>query len=589
MPQEVVKAAKGVLVPKVETLRTPQVAVSAAANVQQSFDARGAFGEDIARAGQQIGGQIANYALEQKAKDDAAAVKNAISEYRKSINNRTYLDEDSYYNRQGKDAYDSYEPMASELDDIRKLIGEKLAPGRQQESFSEMSQGFLDRELDSMSRHASKGRMQWQNESDSEAVNQAVEDGSLRYTNNSTEVEQVKALTKNLAARNGWSPERTENETLSKLSTMHKQAIDNMMTSEPLAAEKYFDDHKDQILPSMHDDIKRQIKNADDGMLAQSTADAALAFDSLTSARDFVKESITDNPKARQKALSMVEHEFRVLDHAKRTEQAEIVDTVGKHRLDGGSVQRWAINNPSEWDKLDFKQQESLLKTGKVETDWEVYSELEDKIEAGDIEREADIRSFGSQISPVHLNTLAREFKKRKQISNSQLRRLYSDYGGKVGTPSKPLKGEKADQWNAFKDYITNNLEETARPEDLDKWASRWFTSGEARGSKWYHVFGDTDDTLGEAITAGRADNFVIDLPEDVDPEEMRSMFATLGVEGDVNDSYWKLYVPAADWLEAHKMQVNNAHVGAVIFLRNQGLKVNADNIDYVIQSSRTD
>jgi hypothetical protein len=315
--------------PKVETYSLPTVAPRSMGNPTQRLDSRGAFGEAIGEALGQNAKILTDVALDIKQKDDEATVKQAVSELRNGINKRTYLDEDGYYNRQGQAAYKSYPEMQRELTEMRRKTGESLTPD-QQRAYSQLSQQYLDREFDSMSKHAAKGRRTWQNEQDESIILQAQEDGSLRWSDNVAEAGQIRKAVDNLANRNGWSPERKEAETEKYLSGLHKSAIDNMIAGKHYAAAKqYWADNNAEVAGSLHDEIVAKLEGSANAAEAQAVADEIrIGGGSIGERLSLVNE--IEDPEVRKLVRSQVEHDIKWEKQAEIEERADIYEEVAK-------------------------------------------------------------------------------------------------------------------------------------------------------------------------------------------------------------------------------------------------------------------
>jgi len=218
----------------------------------------------ITEAGVNVGKAI----QQKQMRDDEAAIKSNLTNFRRDLNARTYLDDDAYYKRKGLDAHDSYEPMNQELSDIKKQYSSSLKNGRQQNAFNAAAQEYIDRENISMSKHAAKENLSWHNSESEAKLFQDEEDGSLRWLDNSIYVNSINAELDKMAARNGWGPEETKLKKLEATTKMHANAIDNILSDAPNMADDYLEIKKDQIAPSAYDDLKLKVKKRVDAQWA---------------------------------------------------------------------------------------------------------------------------------------------------------------------------------------------------------------------------------------------------------------------------------------------------------------------------------
>lgn len=376
--------------PKVQTVSAPTVqnrGFNASLNTRASAQS---FGGGIGSAIQQVAGQAAQIAAREKQEDDQAVIKEATNQYRQFVNQRTYLDEDGYYNRKGKQAYESYDSLTGELEQARKRIAENLQPGSQQDMFNSFASDYLINEQESMSRHAATERTNWFNEQDTSLIQQAQQDGSLRWINNGVYSQQISSAINNLASRNGWTPEKKEVEKQRYLTAMHSAAIDNILQDSPSAADDYFEAHKDDISPTMHDEIKATIKRQGDAQWTVDNADQILLEGGSRSEQLARARALTeDDPDRRKLLTAQVEHNYNQQKIAKEESQLAIYDDAAKGVIAGGSLTEYMQRNPDNWARMSAAQQQQLIKlsrnpSGVSQSDLPTYYQIRGLISQGD-------------------------------------------------------------------------------------------------------------------------------------------------------------------------------------------------------------
>lgn len=365
--------------PVVERYNSPQVTNRALPDTSANLSTRGAFGSQLGSGLMQAAGTAQAIGLDMQQQDDMAAIKEATSAYRKEVNDVTFLSEGAYYNLQGKAAYDGFKPTETELEKRRSKIAEGLSP-RQRDQFMDISGQYIDRELDSMSRHAAKGRSTWLNEQDESTIILAQQDGSLRWNDADEYSKQIKGSVANLAKRNGWTPERTEIETESRLTAMHKSALDNILVQDPKSAPEYFKKHMDEISPSVRDDIQKVIDGQLNAQWVQDNSDEIrIGGGGLTARMSKVRELTKDDPERRKLLTSQIEHDYRLEKAAESEAQADAYDQAAQMALDGMSGNDIRFKNPTLWNQLSGSQRISLSKGTDAKTDlraWYEYNGL---------------------------------------------------------------------------------------------------------------------------------------------------------------------------------------------------------------------
>ena len=345
---------------EVKRLTDPQVAPSgqgpgfqqaAVPNVPQ-----GAFGEGLARGM----GQLSNSLERIQDEDDKAVVKERVEQYRQFSRGRLYRDDDAFFQRQGRSAYDSLGAMNKELDDHLKGLSEGLSPN-QSRLFKRVSNEYFQRDVDGMTSHAQKGRMTWLNDQDSAIVTSAQEDAALYWNDNDGYVTQIRKTVGNLATRNGWAPEKRDLETDKAVTVAHVGAINNILRDNPAGARAYFDKHRDEISPSVHDDIETRIDQQDNLWKAQDLGDTIRSEGGSRSER-LAKVNEIEDPNVRKLVRSQVEHDFAQEEANEKEVQADIISEVMKQVIAGTPASSWATANPRQWERLTGTQQAKLLR-----------------------------------------------------------------------------------------------------------------------------------------------------------------------------------------------------------------------------------
>jgi hypothetical protein len=341
----------------------------------QRFDSRGAFGEATAAglfdAGQSVGA-IEQERQRRQEEDDDAVVKERISDYRGFSRQRRFEDEDAYMARQGRDAYDSLQTMQDELEAKSKELVKDLTP-EQAKKFNVLSRQYLDRDFEGMARHAQGGRVAWLNEQDEVQIKSAQQDGAL--TGDDVYASQVKKVIGNIATRNGWSPEMRESREMQELSVLHASRIDNLLVDNPGAAATYFAEHRDEILPSIHDDVTRKIEGQQNAVQAQTVADTIrIGGGSRTDRLAQVRE--IEDPAVRKLVQSQVEHDLQQEKLAEQEFVSDSYDEAAKAVMSGVAATQWAQQNPDKWSALPAKFQQDLLQGKARQFDQVAYAEM---------------------------------------------------------------------------------------------------------------------------------------------------------------------------------------------------------------------
>ena len=450
--------------PKVQTLTAPSVRQQAAPLVNQSTTSSEAFGTGLGQALTDAGETLFKAQKRMQDKDDETAVKEAILIQDEQVRKRTVHDEDAYYSRNGRSAYDSYTTMQDELNQIGADVSAGLKAGRQQDIFNSLSKERLSREYDRMSQHAATGRNTWMNQQDTSAVTSAQEDGSIHWLDNDDYVIQINRSVDNLGVRNGWPPEKIELEKEKNLSTLHMSALDNILVQAPGAAQDYFDNNKDQISPSMHDDIQERIDNQQNAQWVQENAGSIRAAGgSRTERLSSARELTQDDPDRRKMLTAQIEHDLNQEKVAQQESQMGAYDEGMKAIVSGASALDFAASNPEAWNAMSGTQQASLISNStnkpKVKnSDLAIYYEIRGFIGAGDPQKATEfLLNNIDKLSPSDtkrfMDELARPLnileQKNAQTDTAHFNDTMEPFIGK-----EPLKGEKREEWNQKRNIL---------------------------------------------------------------------------------------------------------------------------------------
>lgn len=480
--------------PKIDTYNGPRVQQRGASG--QTFTANATaqqFGAGAGQAVSQIGQAINQNAIKMKAEDDMTVVKTALNSFRKQLNERTYLDDDAYFNRKGIDAYDSFDSSFEEFEKMRQETGKDLSE-RQQKLFNQTAQDYINNEHEPMSRYASAERNNWRNGQDNAVILQAQADGSLRYMDNGKFADQINATLTTMGKRNGWSKEELEQKSEGMVSTMHVQALDNLFVKQPSIAKDYYEAHKDAISKDLYDDIETKIKTTDDSVWVEEQAASIRVGGQSRSERLQAVNDLTDDPDRRKALRTQVQHDLTQENMASQEESVtayseafdSIIDPTGR----GMSVVEFATANPDQWEAMTEGQKRTILSDAKSPanvrvTDLPSYYELTGIIASDDYEsaREyllnnselfshADFKSFTDKVyaSPKSGDSGP------KSPLNAEAKAQFSDWvEGIIG--KEPTKGDKREEYNRKRStlqgmYVNSLTEESTyddRRRSLDK------------------------------------------------------------------------------------------------------------------------
>lgn len=239
--------------PRVPTYDGPQVAPSPLRVSQDIRAPAGAFGAGTAQAFEQAGQQIGQVAslidrrAEQHAKEDSElAAFNAYTEASQRTQKLFYEGDNAIYQRRGGQAIGSSNEAATELKRIGEETGTGLTSPYAKMQFDKLWARHQDSEMGAVSRHEAGQRQEYRDQTTAGIIATSQNQAVLRY-NDPKEVDSQIGLAE-LAIRanaKGLPPEQVEAQVLKMRSGIQKAVVLRMATDNPLAAQKYYQEHAD--------------------------------------------------------------------------------------------------------------------------------------------------------------------------------------------------------------------------------------------------------------------------------------------------------------------------------------------------------
>lgn len=478
--------------PQVKTYNGPQVREAAPGNIGYSARATPQqMGAGVGAALGQVGQLMQQNALQMKAKDDEAKIKTAVNDFRKYLNERQYLDDDAYFNRKGLDAYETFQSSLDEYTKYQKEMAKTLSPGRQQEAFNAAVDQYLTNEHGQMSRFAAAERTNWLNQSDTSGIEQAQQDGSLRFIDNAKYTAQIDKYIVSLADRNGWPEDKIAMERQKYVSGMHTAALDVIFQKAPGVAQDYFDAHKDDISPVLHDEIQKQIKSYDDSVWVQESAEKVRFSGGSRAERLKMADDLTDDPDRRSSLKAQIEHDLTQEKLAEQEAQSQAYDIAFDAIVDptgsGMSYVEFERQNPELWDSLSPAQKRTIISdasdpTASRETNLGAYNSIRGMLADG---KRGEAREYllenTDQFSKTDWKSLLNEtYKKDGATDNASLltaeaRRQFDDWI-ETTLGKEPTKDKARREWNQKRNFalgmyeggLTENSDFDSRRKALD-------------------------------------------------------------------------------------------------------------------------
>lgn len=249
-------------------------------NVQASPDAFGAStGRGMSQAAQGMS-QAAQAILQVQQLEDATRAKEADNEFAAWVRERQY-GENGFMTLQGRTAVDARTAFEQEVAQKRVEFGGDLPPGAQ-DAYTQASQARLDQILQQSIVHTANARKTWMDEASQARMDTFANDALVAYQNPAIVDRAIAAGQAEMRQRAelfGWDAETLANRELEYISGVRKGIAQRIAQHDPLAAERYVDEYRDQLTANDQFALDDEFR----GPALQANADQ-LAQDILTGA-----------------------------------------------------------------------------------------------------------------------------------------------------------------------------------------------------------------------------------------------------------------------------------------------------------------
>lgn len=180
--------------------------------------------------------------------EDTARAKEADNSYATWMRERMY-GEGGFMTLAGRAAVDGRSEFEAEAAAKRQELGADLT-GAAAQKYSDASNARLQQILQTSIVHTAQERKQWFADSTAARLDTFAEDAVAAYNNPAKvnmNIAAGQAEIRQQAALMGWDADTTRNREAEYISTVRLNTALRMMSADPVAAKKYFDENKDQF------------------------------------------------------------------------------------------------------------------------------------------------------------------------------------------------------------------------------------------------------------------------------------------------------------------------------------------------------
>ena len=302
---------------------------------------------------------------------------------------------------------------------------------------------------------------------------------------------RVRELSAQVGARKGWTTEQVQTETLKNLSALHTAQIAKLveLPGGAVAAEAYYQANKTEIGFAQQPKVEQVLKAEVDNQFATQTAAEVAA---LPLGEQLAVAGKIEDPARREKTIAQIKNNYALVKEVQAEQEKKFADTAWQLVGQGRRVPEAILASMDGKERVQLqehlraKAERVASGGGAVKTDYKLYTELRERLAAGE-----------------NINLAAYT----EKIAGSQLEQLLDIKDARAKGGGKAPEARTQEQ----------QLASFIAPLEL---------KGEARG-RFESAFGDA---VSEHINAkGKAPDY----------EERKKILDRLTLEGTVEKNWW--------------------------------------------------
>lgn len=224
-------------------------------NFRQGIDVRASaddFGAAIGRGLSNLGQGVANVAdamAAVRAKEDETRAKDADNAFADATRKALYDPDTGFMFSEGKNAVDGWGGFEKRVEELRKEYGKGLT-GAAARMYNNSATSRVNSALQTAAIHTGSARKQWFQSASESRINTFQQDAIAAYGDPKAVDKNIAAGLAELRSRGadaGWDGDTLKNKAAEFVSTTRRNVLMRIANDDPIQAEKYYNDHKDQF------------------------------------------------------------------------------------------------------------------------------------------------------------------------------------------------------------------------------------------------------------------------------------------------------------------------------------------------------
>lgn len=402
-------------------------------------------------------------------------------------------------------------------------------------------------------------------------------------------ISEIARANEYMATERGLGADWADEQTQKDLAIIHRTKMDMLREEDPQMALQYLNRYREDLDPeteaTYEDDIKRRVTENASIQVADTLFGAGIDYDE---AIEEINSTYADDPKTREIVINAVNKQYAQGEKARnagwRDAKNDIISNIVENDLSTAGITDTMLDEASPSDQLHFRKLIEAERKNAIErrqfgerTDFPTYELLVEEIERGNIKTPDEIDVWGPLLKESDVRGLRKQVINAGKVEVNDVRSAYSLMLPYKRQNHKKWGDDQKEDFMRFHAWASEQVTESHRPQDLEKMAAEWFTSGSGLQDEFFR---DDPNKFGEAIRAKR-DDFI---PETVDSTVLNAANELFGDE---------FTISAEDYFGAERMVEANGGVelspevlAAYSALRAHNKPLTPANVDRFIQNN---
>lgn len=341
----------------------------------------------VATAGMRIADAVQRY---NQRKATVLAEEAAVS-FEREKNDLLFNPESGYFNRQGKDAFDTTEEINTQLQELQERYAGDLSDPIARDLFSRNASSQVTSARRDVARHSANQLRSWERATMEARVENSLENAALYWNDPdklAVQLELGRQSVVDAGRAAGIGALAIAENIQTYASRFAANTIEAAAGESAVMGQKALGDYgsmlEGDVAVQMQAKIDRQLEVEKQQVLAnsavQQSVDLIQQFADEPNARNLIMDEINniEDLELRDRTLQETMYRLNLRKQADGERRANSYNAAEEFLMDpqNGGIEEWISQNPTAWQDLDAQQKAQLKKGPVTQTNYEVWAEL---------------------------------------------------------------------------------------------------------------------------------------------------------------------------------------------------------------------